>query len=407
MSVPALEAPASSPKTPASPLAPKPHLDFIDGLRAVAALFVMVCHAYFEPANGFYASRLMNHLGLTYGHAAVDLFIVVSGFCLMLPIARRGDRMPPLRQFFTRRARRILPPYYASLLLSCLFIVAFAHDFTGTVWDNSLPLTAPQFAAHLLLVHDLPLGLKGGSLNYPLWSVAVECQIYLCMPLIVLALRRIGNGWTLSGAVVLGLLLHVGLRGRLDTAMPWYLALFTMGAVAAREAARPRAFWRPLAGGLWALILVVIVARGKAFFSLYLPYADLLIGLAAALTMAATFGDAAAQKFRLTRWLSWPPLVRVGLFSYSLYLVHAPLLHACDLVLTRLLHPGPVAMFLLLLGMTPLIVAAAYGFHRLFERPFMNPSVPPKSFAFRPAPGTQVTAGREAEKPGAEIGAKA
>ena len=88
---------------PKTPTLLKPHLAFIDGLRAIAALFVMVCHAYFEPANGYYASRLMNHLGLTYGHIAVDVFIVVSGFCLMLPIARRGDQMPPLKQFFTRR----------------------------------------------------------------------------------------------------------------------------------------------------------------------------------------------------------------------------------------------------------------------------------------------------------------
>ena len=90
-------------ETPVSTSPPKAHLAFIDGLRAVAALFVMVCHAYFEPANGYYASRLMNHLGLTYGHIAVDVSIVVSGFCLMLPIARRGDQMPPLKQFFTRR----------------------------------------------------------------------------------------------------------------------------------------------------------------------------------------------------------------------------------------------------------------------------------------------------------------
>lgn len=351
----------------------KAHLAFIDGLRAVAALFVLVCHAYFEPANGYYASRLMNHLGLTYGHIAVDVFIVVSGFCLMLPIARRGDHMPPLREFFTRRALRILPPYYASVLLSCAFILTAAHGLTGTVWDNSLPLTAPQFLAHLALVHDLPLGLKGGSINYPLWSIAVECQVYLFLPLIVPSLRRLGTAWTLGWTVGLGLLLHAGSRGLLDSATPWYLGLFTLGAVAAREAlARPRPFWRPLMTALWALIALVIAAKGKLFFAAYAPYLDTLIGLAAALTMAATFQDAGARKFRLTRWLSWGPLARVGLFSYSLYLVHAPLLHAGDLVLTRLLHPGPVLMFLLLLAATPLIVAAAYGFHLLFEKPFLK-----------------------------------
>ena len=363
---------------PKTPTLLKPHLAFIDGLRAIAALFVMVCHAYFEPANGYYASHLMNHLGLTYGHIAVDVFIVVSGFCLMLPIARRGDQMPPLKQFFTRRALRILPPYYASLLLSCLFIVTVAHDVTGTVWDNSLPLTMPQFLAHLFLVHDLPLGLKGGSINYPLWSIAVECQIYLLLPLIVPSLRRFGIAWTLGWTIGLGLLLHVAFQGRLDSATPWYLGLFTLGAVAARETlSRPCPFWRPLANGLWTLIVLVIIAKGKVFFGTYSPYFDTLIGLATALTMAATFQDAPTQKFRLTRWLSWPPLARVGLFSYSLYLVHAPLLHACDLVFTRLFHPGPVPMFLLLLAATPLIVATAYGFHLLFEKPFLTARRPP------------------------------
>ncbi len=363
----------------------------------MAALFVMVCHAYFEPTNGYYASRLMNHLGLAYGHIAVDVFIVVSGFCLMLPIARRGDRMPPLREFFTRRARRILPPYYASLLLSCLFIVTVAHAATGTVWDNSLPLTLPQFLAHLSLVHDLPLGLRGGSINYPLWSIAVECQVYLFLPLIVPSLRRIGTAWTLAWTVGLGLLAHVASHGRLDSATPWYLGLFTLGAVAARETlSRPRPFWRPLANGLWVLVVLAIAAKGKLFFAAYSPYLDTLIGLAAALTMAAIYQDAPLQKSRLTRWLSWPPLVRVGLFSYSLYLVHAPLLHAADLVLTRLFHPGPVPMFLLLLASSPLVVAAAYGFHLLFERPFLTARG--ARFALRPAPAS-AESGRPEETP--------
>ena len=369
------------------PTTAKTHLAFIDGLRAAAALFVMISHAYFEPTNGYYASRLMNHLGLAYGHIAVDVFIVVSGFCLMLPIARRGDRMPPLRQFFTRRALRILPPYYASLLLSCLFIVTVAHDLTGTAWDNSLPLTLPQFFAHLFLIHDLPLGFQGGSINYPLWSIAVECQIYLFLPLLAASLRRLGTAWTLAWAVGQGVLLHIAFRGHLDTATPWYLGLFALGAVAARETlVRPRPFWRPLANALWALVVLMIAVAGKAFFYNHVLYMDTMIGLAAALTMAATYQDASAQKFRLTRGLSWPPLVRVGLFSYSLYLVHAPLLHACDLLLTRLLHPAPVPMFLLLLGLTPLIIAAAYGFHLLFEKPFLTGQTPRERFALRPAP---------------------
>ena len=84
-------------ETPVSTSPPKAHLAFIDGLRAVAALFVMVCHAYFEPANGYYASHLMNHLGLTYGHIAVDVFIVATayGFHLLFEKPFLTARRPP------------------------------------------------------------------------------------------------------------------------------------------------------------------------------------------------------------------------------------------------------------------------------------------------------------------------
>src|SRR5262245_41455809 len=79
------------------------HLAFVDGVRASAALFVAVCHSYFEPTSGYYSSWIMNHLGLSYGHIAVDIFIVVSGFCLMLPVLRRGGRLDSVASFMRRR----------------------------------------------------------------------------------------------------------------------------------------------------------------------------------------------------------------------------------------------------------------------------------------------------------------
>ncbi len=365
----------------------KPHLEFIDGIRALAALFVMVCHAYFEPANGYYAGRFMNHLGLTYGHVAVDVFIVVSGFCLMLPVTRRGGHLGSPTQFFARRARRILPPYYASLALSALFILAVAHVPTGTVWDNCLPLTWAQFLAHVFLIHDLPLNLKGGSINYPLWSIAVECQVYLFMPLVVLSLRRMGAAGTLAWTIAFGVILHLASAGRLDTATPWYLGLFALGAVAAHQGVQtPRRWWRPVSYILWVLVAAVIVGKGKQFFDSHFCFIDTLVGLATALLMGATLGDAAGRGNGLTRALSWRPLVRVGLFSYSLYLVHAPLLHAVNLLLRHTLHPSAPVTFLLLLGASPLIVGVAYLFHLLFEKPFMTTAREKPRFGLRPAP---------------------
>jgi peptidoglycan/LPS O-acetylase OafA/YrhL len=359
-------------------------LEFIDGMRALAALYVVLGHAYFEPTNGGYSSRLMSHLGLTYGHLAVDVFIVLSGFCLMLPVARRGDHLGPLPEFLRRRARRILPPYYAALLLSILFIATVAHSTnTGTVWDICPPLTAATVGQHLLLVHDLPLlfappgtTVHNGQINYPLWSIAVEVQVYLFMPLVVLSLRRWGNLPTLLWTFAFGLILQLTLRERVELACPWYLGLFCCGAISAREGCRRMGETPRLpavaAYGLSVLTIVVALAAGNKRFREHPMLFDDLAGIATALLLYVLFLDASTRRHRLSHVLSWPPLVAVGLFSYSLYLIHAPLLHACYLLLHPAFHPSPTVMFLLLIACIPLIVATAYGFHRLFERPFMH-----------------------------------
>src|SRR5689334_7582622 len=71
-------------------------LDYVDGIRALAAIYVMLGHAYYEPQNGYYASALLSHLGFQFTRLSVAVFIVVSGFCLMLPVARRQDQMGSL-----------------------------------------------------------------------------------------------------------------------------------------------------------------------------------------------------------------------------------------------------------------------------------------------------------------------
>jgi peptidoglycan/LPS O-acetylase OafA/YrhL len=354
---------------------PRVRLEFVDSLRALAALFVVLCHAYYQPANGYYASWVMNHLGLSYGYLAVDVFIVVSGFCLMLPVARRGDRLGSVKEFFRRRVRRILPPYYACLLLSILFILVWAHEKTGTVWDNSLPLTWQQVVAHLFLVHDLPLGIPGGDINFPLWSIAVEFQLYLFMPFIVWSFRRAGSVVTVAWAVTLGLGLYLVRPGWLDEATPWYLGQFVMGCLAARVCAQRNGSFGPGLRAacwlMWAAIGLIIVSQGRDFYAQMRPYVDTATGAATALLLAVLFSDS-QQRLRLSRALQWRPLVAVGLFSYSLYLVHAPLLHTFDRLFVGLLSPGPAARFLLLVCMIPLIVGIAYLFHLAFERPFLN-----------------------------------
>ena len=89
-------------------------------MRGLAALQVVFIHVFYEPSLGLYSHHFMYLLGASYHRIPVDVFIVLSGFCLLLPIARRGLVMASWRDWFRRRALRILPPYYAVVLISLL-----------------------------------------------------------------------------------------------------------------------------------------------------------------------------------------------------------------------------------------------------------------------------------------------
>jgi peptidoglycan/LPS O-acetylase OafA/YrhL len=163
----------------------------------------------------------------------------------------------------------------------------------------------------------------------------------------------------------------------LDGATPWYVGLFAMGAVAARNSvlggeARHSVLQRRLlyvvAGGAAA----VLVLGGHSLFEKNAAYIDTVIGVLTAFLLYLTFTDPTSTRTWLTRALGWGPLVRVGIFSYSIYLVHAPLLHVLDRMYTAVWGPRPEIMFLMLTASIPLIVGCAYAFHRLFERPFMT-----------------------------------
>src|SRR2546423_2921524 len=98
---------------------PRQRLAGLDGVRGLAALFVVVNHIFLRAFPGhpvdrapFWASWFI------YGRFAVVVFIVLSGFSLALSPARHDWRLAGVRRFARRRARRILPPYWAALAFS-------------------------------------------------------------------------------------------------------------------------------------------------------------------------------------------------------------------------------------------------------------------------------------------------
>jgi peptidoglycan/LPS O-acetylase OafA/YrhL len=341
-------------------------LEFLDGLRALAALVVLVHHAQLEvwaesvsPLNYF-------------GRMAVDVFIVLSGFCLMLPALRAGGRLRDgTLGFFARRARRILPPYYGALALSLLLIWAFIGEKTGAHWDASLPVTRNGVVANLILLQNI---VHRYEINHAFWSIATEWQIYFLFPLLLLSWRRLGPAVTASLALAASLAVVVLLHGSEVTYH--FVGLFAVGMLGATLAfSETRVPWQALAAGLW-LAVAGLMAFGwtRHITSPRGAFCDTVVGLAA---MTLVVAAARRPNGWLHQALAARPLARIGLFSYSLYLVHAPLVHLVWQYALRPLHLGPRATFSLLVAAGgPAIVGAAWLFFLVLERPFLRAAAP-------------------------------
>jgi len=363
-------------------------LDHVDGLRALAALIVYVNHAYAQVWNLKLVpppSLAFARWSLVAGHLSVTVFIVLSGFCLTLPVlAQGGELRGGVSGFLKRRARRILPPYYAALAISLLLIWTVIGEPTGTLWDVPLLVTPTSILVHLALLQDL---FATGHINYVFWSIAVEWQIYFAVPLLVLAWRRYGAWKVVLGALVIGYALRFGFsETRLVRAHPQFLGMFALGMLAAYVARSPEPHFVKLRDAVpWTLLTGFALAFALALAAFWgidvsherFHWLDLPVG---AMTLCCLIATSKPLESRLTRVLSFRPLVIIGTFSYSLYLIHAPLL---QIMWQYALHPlglGDAAIFsyLMTLGLVA-VLCVSYGFHRLFEFPFMRSPKPAAS----------------------------
>jgi peptidoglycan/LPS O-acetylase OafA/YrhL len=348
----------------------------------------------FHAALGFPAGELeawwwkVVRRGFAFGHEAVAIFIVLSGYCLMLPVARspREELAGGAGRYLGRRAFRILPPYLVALCGSLLLmaLVPSLRAPSGTIWDDSLPgLALGPVLSHVALLHNWsPAWVY--QINGPLWSVATEWQIYFFFPLVLLpAWRRAGLAAALAVSLVLGYLPLLLVPARAAVAIPWYLALFWLGAAAAVINFSPRPLERRLReripwGRLSAVAWVVCVGGGVVFASVFFrhkPVTDLAFGIATAALLvhltdrAANIGEA---RGRLLGWLESRPAVAVGHFSYSLYLCHLPVVALCYFGI-RQLGLSPVAHTVVMLAVAvPASFVVAWGFYWAVERHFLR-----------------------------------
>lgn len=325
----------------------KLRLPYLDGLRGISALYVVVFHALQSGTthNNMWVAPFL------LGHYAVTVFIVLSGYSLMLSVIHGRDvrTIAEWKDYIKRRAWRILPPYYAVLVLGLLLFVAtrimqhrdFIFDF-GT--NQGSPLAFDNLLAHLLVVHNLKPAWTVITPNPPLWSVATEWQIYWLLPLILLPFWRISKWWV---GLLLAMLITVPLYYVLPEyrpVSPWFAAIFALGvgaAVLSEDSERNQRFLKITGLSCFVTLFIAFclcahsfgadVTRGIILTRDYW-YTDFIVGGGiAGLLIYLRAGNRLrinnGQVVRSDGLLSHPLSVLLGKFSYSLYLTHFTVLH--------------------------------------------------------------------------------
>ncbi len=370
----------------------RPHLEFLDGLRGCAAIYVACSHIVGESTVGTTGVEGFIFHWLLYGRIAVAMFIVLSGYCLMLPVVSGGgDSIPGGNiAYFKRRARRILPPYYAALAFTFLISVVSTtglHMLAGQAGNGQRAtalrdmLSAGDIVSHLMLIHNWSPHFNM-LFDGPTWSVASEWQIYFLFPFLLLPARRCFGRY---GPIVIGFGLGIGMcflpyRYSLYWACPWYIGLFALGMLGAQitfgtgEAEirlRDKASWGVLAVLSWAVTAGLWMWDGKVLINRFGYLLDGVAGFASLSTIlycAHVRQSSGARGSGVLNVLQSKPAVTLGAFSYSLYLLHQPFSLKLGPLMMHIPHPFRIP-FLVFVGM-PTIVGCCWVFYLIFERPF-------------------------------------
>jgi peptidoglycan/LPS O-acetylase OafA/YrhL len=355
----------------------------IEGIRAIAAVSVLLYHVflYAAPDGGRVdlgpATKIFENL-----RAGVTLFFVLSGFLLyrvFVGAAMRGRPMPSIREYLRNRALRILPAYWVILVGA---VLVFQHEL----------LTRPvELVANLLLVQNYsPSYAVGGGEGLgivPAWSLVIEVSFYLVLPLLgYYAVRRARRGGFLAAALLpvaamfaLGFVAKAMARSmeEADVLRVWNYALpthadwFAAGMAVAvlrvlhESGALPvRRFW--IAVGAGAAVLLSVGAT-KLYYDGTLTGLEQQTPIAVLFALALALVAVSSSQAPVVRWLSLRPVHFLGLASYSLFLVHDPLVRGFrDWGWTFEGRPGFVANLALIGGLSVVLGSVSYLY---VERP--------------------------------------
>jgi len=355
----------------------------LDGLRGLAAVVVVVCHAFVSHANfpaeegtgprfdvAWWLTWSPLHL-LWEGTGAVMVFFVLSGYVLTLAARTGADYW---RSYYPSRLLRLYLPVAGSVALALTLLMLFPRAPSGGMSEWALLHDVDITPSSLL--GDATLW-RTGYLNSALWSLRYEVLFSLALPAFIWAARPVGQGWPslLAGVALIALStwgpVYALPKFGTDVALICHcLPVFGLGVLLAsnRDSLARCAKRRWMTTPVWcgaALVSVVLLTAAWLPTPLRMrlaltyglePWALTLAG--ATLLVLLFIHWPSARRFGETRVVQW-----LGTVSFSLYLVHEP-------ILISFAFARPESSILLrLLVVVPLALIAAWAFHCAVERP--------------------------------------
>lgn len=330
-------------------------MPLIDALKAVAAMLVLLNHfsSYGPLAQAARdAFPAIFDWCFEYGRMAVQVFLVIAGFLAARGLSAHGEALTvsPLPLIWKRYLRLALP-YLAAIGLAIVASAVADHWLD----DEAIPdrATFSQWLAHAFLLHSL-LGFD--SLSAGVWYIAIDFQLFALMALLLWAGRARLVAPALVLLVAAASLFWFNLDASWDNWAIYFFGSYGLGAAAwwASDRRHP-AFW------LGAIATVAVAALVLDF--------RLRIGLALGIALLLGFG-------RRTGFLeSWPdakPLAFLGQISYSIFLVHFPILLLANSLYFQLELSSPDSVVVGLALVLTVSIGAATLFHRWIESPEAN-----------------------------------
>ena len=351
----------------------------LEGVRGLAILLVLAHHLVLFNGAALTTSFAKCFFALAYsGWIGVDLFLVLSGFLITSRLMQTRGKPHYFRNFYARRALRILPLYV-------LFLAVFWGTAPFLGWESARldAATRDQFW-YWSLLYNVRMGFTGWSPS-PIshfWSLALQVQFYVVWPFFVLWLDRRRLFQVCCALVVLAFLsrlffiennmvvaAYTFLSSRMDAlALGAVLALVSEGVLLRFRAGLRFVFLLGCCG------LAALCVRQRGLYDT-MP-ATLLFGLTCtALVFAVVLARAVyIRPLLLTRALSHPVLRWCGTYSYGVYMVHLPVIILCNQIIAGQLQELSFFPRLAVLGIFSILLTLllAVGSRQLIELPFLK-----------------------------------